>query len=70
MRLHRDVDPESHCGGQVADGQELFRTDYWCVYCGAKWNDTATIAKADRQLRKQLEAIEDPKLRKECLDAL
>jgi len=39
MRLHRDVDPESRCGGQVADGEELFGTDYWCVYCGAKWSE-------------------------------
>lgn len=39
MRLHRDVDAESSCGGQVADGRELFGTDYWCVYCGAKWSE-------------------------------
>jgi hypothetical protein len=45
MRLHRDVDPRSTCGGQVADySQEEYKlmgTDYWCVYCGAKW-DTDT----------------------------
>lgn len=39
LRLHRDIDPESTCGGQVADGQDLFGTDYWCVYCGAKWSE-------------------------------
>lgn len=32
--------------------------------------DAAAIARADRQLRRELEAITDPKLRKECLDAL
>lgn len=39
MRLHKDVDTDSRCGGQVADGRELFGTDHWCVYCGAKWSD-------------------------------
>ena len=37
MVLHRDV-AESRCGGQVADGKELFGKDYWCVYCGATFN--------------------------------
>lgn len=38
MTLHRDVTPFSNCGGQVASGTDLFGTDYWCVYCGAKFN--------------------------------
>jgi hypothetical protein len=42
MKLHKDVDPQSDCGGQVASGRELFNTDYWCVYCGAKWSDQST----------------------------
>lgn len=41
MRLHCDVDPTSGCRGQVADGSDLFRTDYWCVYCGTKWSEQA-----------------------------
>ena len=38
MTLHKDVDPQSSCGGQVASGKELFKTDFWCVYCGAKFD--------------------------------
>lgn len=38
MMLHKDVDHDSQCGGQVADGHKLFGTDYWCVYCGAKFD--------------------------------
>lgn len=44
MRIHRDVDHRSHCGGQVASG-EMFGVDYWCVYCGAKWSDTDDSAR-------------------------
>lgn len=51
MLLHRDVAPQSQCGGQVADGQELFGTDHWCVYCGAKWNGAATAAAYERRAR-------------------
>ena len=36
--FHKDADPNSQCGGRIADGRELFNTDYWCVYCGAKIN--------------------------------
>lgn len=43
MVLHRDVDPHSSCGGQVASGQVLFGTDYWCVYCGAKFDVETTV---------------------------
>lgn len=39
MRYHNDVDTKSHCGGSVTSGKELFNTDYWCVYCGAKWSE-------------------------------
>lgn len=42
MILHRDVQPGSTCGGQVASGKELFGTDYWCVYCGYKFNKDGT----------------------------
>jgi len=35
---HRDVAADSQCGGQVASGKELFHVDYWCVYCGAKFD--------------------------------
>lgn len=38
MALHRDVDASSSCGGRVTSGKDLFNTDYWCVYCGAKWS--------------------------------
>lgn len=31
--------------------------------------DSVAIAKADRELRRQLEEIEDPRLRAECLEA-
>lgn len=37
MTLHRDV-TDSQCGGQVTSGYVLFNTDWWCVYCGAKFN--------------------------------
>lgn len=32
--------------------------------------ERAAIARADRKLRKELEQIRDPKLRKECLEAM
>lgn len=38
LALHRLNDPNSTCGGQVTTGRELFDTDFWCVYCGKKWN--------------------------------
>lgn len=43
MVLHRQV-ADSRCGGQVgilrqdSPARRLFGTDYWCVYCGAKFN--------------------------------
>jgi len=46
VRLHKDVNPGSACGGQVADGA-LFGEDYWCVYCGAKWSDQTMDAEDD-----------------------
>lgn len=36
LPLHRLNDPESDCGGQVGKGP--FATDFWCTYCGKKWN--------------------------------
>jgi hypothetical protein len=44
VKLHRDIHPDSQCGGQVADGRQLFGTDHWCVYCGHKWSDGADRA--------------------------
>lgn len=40
MVLHRDVQPGSTCGGQVATytARQVFGVDYWCVYCGAKFD--------------------------------
>lgn len=39
MTLHRDIDSQSECGGQVSTrAPEMFGTDYWCVYCGAKFD--------------------------------
>lgn len=42
MILHKNVEPGSTCGGQVASGRDLFNTDHWCVYCGHKWSDVTT----------------------------
>lgn len=38
--FHREADPGSQCGGRVATrhARALFKVDYWCVYCGAKFN--------------------------------
>ena len=48
--LHKNVNPNSKCGGLVADGRELFGEDYWCVYCGAKWsNDTCPCAECSER---------------------
>jgi len=47
LLLHRDVQPGSECGGQVADAHKLFGTDFWCVYCGKKWNADGTVAAFD-----------------------
>lgn len=39
LTLHRDVQRNSECGGQVSTrGKALFGVDYWCVYCGAKFD--------------------------------
>jgi hypothetical protein len=46
LTLHRDVSPASTCGGQVADyrdeAHKLMGTDFWCVYCGAKFDTILT----------------------------
>jgi hypothetical protein len=38
-RHHRDVDPRRRCGGWIASGR-MFGVDFWCVYCGTKFNAT------------------------------
>ena len=48
LLLHRDVNPQSTCGGQVSlRAQEMFGEDYWCVYCGAKWSDQKFVEEKD-----------------------
>lgn len=49
--FHRDVDPQSNCGGRVATthAEALFSKDYWCGYCGAKWNRPSQERKAGRK---------------------
>ena len=56
MRLHRDVD-SSTCGGQVALG-DLFGTDYWCVYCGAKWSEDMNMETIDTAEQARQKAID------------
>lgn len=34
MKLHKEVDPESRCRGQVT--KRTPSGNYWCVYCGTR----------------------------------